>query len=205
MVLSSVEAPRVLIVGTGPSIEKVQFPSLPGVHIIAVNHAVNWLPHADSFFSMDTAPAIMRLIDRPRRAVQYYHAVPDGWQQQRRPWVRYLRRVMGMGVRGSQDRLAESPGEIHAGNSVYGALNLAYHWRPKKIAFVGLDATDTGYAYDRRKGPAWSLKHLPDLFFSAGPQLEKAGIEVVNGSLNSKVTCFIRWAPQRAIEWIAKE
>jgi len=28
---------------------------------------------------------------------------------------------------------------------------------------------------------------------------------VVNGSLNSKVTCFIRWAPQRAIEWIAKE
>lgn len=193
---------RVLIVATGPSVEGVEIPDLPGVHIIAVNDAIEWLPYADSFFSMDTTGRIPGLLARRRDGVQYCVAIPDGYTMQPYyPDVIYMRRVMGNGPRGTCWGLAEKPGEIHAGNSAYGALNMAYHWRPNKIAILGLDGTNRGHAYARNYHPAWNFFHLPKLFASACAQLST--IEVVNGSPDSKVQCFHKMTPQAAIEWIA--
>jgi hypothetical protein len=46
------------------------------------------------------------------------------------------------------------------------------------------------------------MDHLPDLFSSAIPQLLRRGTEVVNGSLQSAVTCFPRTMPAAALAWL---
>lgn len=192
----------VLIVATGPSVEGVEIPAMPNVHVIAVNDAITWLPHADSFFSMDTTGRIPALLAERRSGVQYYWAIPDGYTiAPHHQGVVCLRRVMGDGIRGICHGLAEKPGEVHAGNSAYGALNLAYHWRPQKIAMLGVDATDLGHAY-ASYDPASSLSHLPELFDSACAQLKD--IRIVNGSPKSNVTCFPRMTPDAAIKWLMR-
>lgn len=194
-------ADRVLIVATGPSVEEVRIPKLQGVHVIAVNDAIRWLPRADSWFSMDVGgPRVRELASNPEIGTRYYMAAPDS-HQERLPNVTYLRRVMGDGVRGTKHKLATLPNEIHAGNSTGGAMNLAFHMRPRKIGILGLDATDVGHAYSSHD-PAWSLGHLPELFESYLPQLKKAGIQVRNGSPRSNVTCFTRQTQQEVIEWL---
>jgi len=192
---------RILIVATGPSIEGVPFPPMPGVYIIAVNKAIEWLPHADAFFSMDPDRHVLPLLLDRRPGVVYYVALPNRYPLIDLPDVTFLRRVYGEGPRGTCYGLAEDTSKIHAGNSAYGALGVAYHMRPKKIALVGLDATDIGHAYERRN-PGWSLEHLPYLFSTAGQQLEAQGIEVVNGSPRSLVKCFHRVTPKRALSWV---
>jgi hypothetical protein len=195
-------ADRVLIVASGPSVEAVgrSLPKLQGVHVIAVNEAIKWLPHADSFFTMDPDRRMRPLLSRPRAGVRYYLAYEEKLNFKN---VTHLQRIMSVGVRGSCFGLMEQPDQISAGNSAYGALNLAYHMRPKRIAFLGLDGTDKGHAYSGTN-PGWSLKHLPELFDSTLPQLTAANIQVVNGSPGSKIESFPRMSPQEALKWIAE-
>lgn len=205
------EGLRVAIVASGPSMRGVKIPRLPGVLVIAVNGAIEWCKTADWFFSLDPSPYVRGLVSSPRPGVRYWMAVPDEYGNPRASraahrWPRlehvtYLRRLTGDGVRGSCFGLSEDPGAINTGNSAYGALGLAYHQRPERIALFGVDATQSGYAYLPGQ-PRWSLAHLPALFESAVPQL--AGIEVVNGSARSRVDCFPRVSPQAAIAWLTE-
>jgi len=116
--------------------------------------------------------------------------------------VKILKRIQGekYGRAKAPGGLSDDPTAINTGNSGFGALNLAYHMRPEKIVLLGIDANHnlprvTG-GYSR------SLDHLPELFGTACPQLKAAGIQVVNGSLISKITCFPRVSPERAMEWL---
>lgn len=202
---------RCLIVASGPSVEGVYIPDLPGVHIIAVNGAVEWLPRVDSFFSLDPGRRVQQLCRDRREGTRYYLAVPDDFgtyrakapvhRNPRIDGVTYLRRVTGDGYKGCAYGLSEDLCEINTGNSAYGALGLAYLMGATHIALLGVDATDSGYAYNHG-GPAWSLSHVPGLFATAIPQLERRGIMVVNGSSNSNVRCFPRCTPEEAIRWI---
>jgi len=184
---------------------------MPGVLVIAVNGAIEWCDAADWFFSLDPSIYVCGLVQRPRTGVKYHMAVPDTFGTRRAPLrrhqaprlvhVTYLRRLTGKGVRGARPRLSEDSGAIHTGNSAYGALGLAYHQRPARIALLGVDGTNSGYAYlPGRQGG--SLGHMPALFASAVPQL--AGIEVINGSPASRVDCFPRVSPEAALAWITE-
>lgn len=202
---------RILIVGTGPSVEGVDIPTDLPAHIIAVNGAIEWLPRADSFFSLDPSYYVRSLLQKRRDGTVYYVAVPEDYGQpdarvfsHRRPadsGVVYLRRIVGSGLRGACYGLSEEEDAIHTGNSLYGALGLAYLMRPKKIAILGLDGTQRNYAF-RRDGPRLSFEHLPDLFASALPQMQACGIEIMNGSMKSLIRCFPRCKGGGALEWL---
>ena len=101
----------------------------------------------------------------------------------------------------SKPGLAEEPSYIHTGNSAYGALGLAYHLRGAQVAFLGLDGTQAPYRV-APGAPRTSMAHLPALFASALPQLRGRGTSVVNGSPNSRVTCFPVMRPQEVLKWM---
>lgn len=213
-----VRAERVMIVASGPS-QRALAPaaiaeaSASGVHVIAINGALRWYNlAAASWFTLDPDRRTLPLMQAPRAGVVYYAAVPVDYGQSHArvayhrvapaAGVTYLRRVAGPGVLGSRTRLSEDPGAIHTGNSAWGALGVAYLMQPRLIAFLGLDGTREEYAYGAGR-PFGNFDHLPALFASALPQLAAAGIQVLNGSPASRITCFPRATPEAALAWIS--
>lgn len=191
----------VLIVASGPSSRSVSA-SLIGktsAMIVAVNGAIDWLPRADVFFTLDPSPANQERMMNRREGTSYVCAAPPDLCYLSPVVTRLERRYDPGRVLGILPTLSEDPGTINTGNSAWGALGLAYHLRPGLIVLLGVDGTQE----ERREGgKPRSLVHLPDLFASAVPQLEREGIEVINGSPDSLVTCFPRMSPTEALSYI---
>lgn len=178
---------RAVVVASGPSAQGFTPPD--GVVVIAVNGAIEWLPRADYWFTLDPSPINMERMNHPRAGVTYCAALNEPAPL----WVRRFKRVAG---RGQEPRLgtpewwlwrwsavktlSTTPGKIHTGNSAWGALGLAYHLGAERVALVGVDASGE----DRIEGgKCRNLSHLPMLFESAMPQ-----IKMVNcGHMNSMV------------------
>jgi hypothetical protein len=204
-------ADRVLIVCTGPSVENIAFPPLPGVTTIVVNGALEWHPAPDIFFSLDPSNYVRRLVRHRPARVAAYLAVPGDYgtpgarvvahRDAPERGVTYLRRSTGGGYLGACYRLSDDPRAIHTGNSAWGALGLAWHMGAARVAFLGLDGTTDRYAY-LPGCPVTSFDHLPGLFESSVPQLEARGVLVVNGSRRSCVTCFPRLEASETFGWL---
>lgn len=170
----------IIIVASGPSAKDFIPPD--GVTVIAVNGAIDWIPRADHWFTLDPSPENMRRMRNQRQGVHYWAAVlpkvnlPKGVTRLRRIdkrtktppssegpefWLWRLSCVKG---------LSKIPDAIHSGNSAWGALGLAYHLGARKVALVGVDATTEPKI---EGGPcATDLSHLPLLFASAIGQLD---------------------------------
>ena len=204
-------AERVAVVGSGPSLRDVDLRFPEGVTVIAVNAAIAHLPEPPDFwFTLDLSKANRALIADPRPGTVYYAAAHPGPEElmpsnHRRPTnvphVIWLQRIHGKHARTSRAGLSVSPTGIHAGNSGYGALNLAFLMGARRIALFGIDGGG-GYAWGKAK--PGDLHHLPWLFTSAANQLEAKGVEVVNGSPASLVRCWPRMTPQEAMAWLAR-
>jgi hypothetical protein len=154
----------------------------------------------------------------PAEGVRYFAAVSKRYGSRSRgphpdrdlrpfPHVTYLRRVESEHRADARTRmstgLSKNPNEIHTGNSAYGALGLAFHMRPTRIALLGVDGKGDGYFYDvpgEASAPG-CLTHLPRLFRSALADLQSRKVQVVNGSPDSIVACFARTTPEKAVEW----
>lgn len=201
---------NIAIVASGPSAAGLNLP--PGCKIIAVNGAIDWLPRADFWFTLDMSAENERRARRPRPGVEYVEA-SESLLPSAIPGVRRLRRVSG---RAEEPRekgtpewwfwrwscvagLSEDPSAIHTGNSAFGALGFAYHLRPHKIALFGVDGTDEEKIGG---GRTRELAHLPMLFASATAQLHNRRITVLNGSLCSRVSCFPKTLREVAERWI---
>lgn len=208
----TVRADKVAIIATGPSAYGVDFRKLSDdVYIIAVKAAVNALPRADAWITVDANDKVRRQqMTRLRAGTHYYAAVPEDYGQRnaRLVWhrktpehgIHWLRRISGgkEGVYG----LTTDRSSIHSGNSAYGALGLAFHMGAKRIAVFGVDATREPYGLGGYGRPRGELDHLPELFASSLSQLSANGIEVVFGSLHSRVLCFPRMRAADATTWI---
>jgi hypothetical protein len=198
-------AETVIIVASGPSLRAFPFYRLRGRgFVIAVNNAARAVPFANAWVTVDT----MRLGDRipARFDGTRYIAAPEefGSPDARCPCdrhipdfdVKYLRRI-------DQPTLAEDPTVLHGLNSAFGALNFAYHLRPRRIVMFGVDANRfEAYFYGHRQATRKQnrvIQDMPDVFASAVPQLEAAGIEVLNASAASSVRCFPRMDSQTAL------
>lgn len=206
-------AERVAIIATGPSLKGVDLVIPDGITVIAVNGALPHVPRADFWFTLDTSPANRALMataaSRPE-TVFYAAVFPDFGQPEAtsnylrdppEPCVHYLKRVTGTARANGKEGLSVKPTGVHAGNSAYGALGLAYLMGARRIALLGVDGNQAaGYAW--AEGRPKNLQDLPELFASAVPQLEAAGISVVNGSPRSRVNCWPRMTPQEALEWL---
>jgi hypothetical protein len=212
---------RYLIVCSGPSlgyadIERIK--ALPAsVRVIAVNGAIGHIPaRTNVWFTLDVSLENLDEMHRRRPGVQYVAALPEGVELACKPQalqerfasvpehVERLRRMEGGGVLGSLPGLSEHKHCINTGNSGYGAMGLAYHDdEAQRIAIVGLDGKAGCYFYGGR-GPRGRIDHLPALFSSAVPQLQRRGIYVVNGSPKSAIQCFPRISPAEALDWIER-
>ncbi len=111
------------------------------------------------------------------------------------PTVAYIESVDRPGL--SFDRSVIHQG----GNSGYQALNLAVHFGVKRIILLG---------YDMQNGPEGQVHHHPahpkgmnnptpgnyarwlQCYETLGPDLDRAGVDVINCSLDTALTCFPR-------------
>lgn len=211
---------NVIIVGSGPSLKDIDPQEIlrADAHVIAVNGAIDWLNSANSWFTLDPSEENIRRMSNPVDGVVYYAAVDQKSRDKIPPHVRKLQRLSNPPIKtpvvknspqywfrrwGCKEGLAETTNCINTGNSAYGALGLAYHWRPSKILLMGVDGSKhcriTGDGPSKR-----SLMHLPVLFGTAVEQLKRARIDVVNASPRSAVTCFQRMTPRRGLQWLNK-
>lgn len=202
----------VVIVCSGSSLTEIDLTKLKSksCFIITVNGAGNSIDFADAWFTLD--PWGLAGPQLPSKHTgKLYAAVPEDFgtnyarckQHRCRPPrnVTFLHRLMGSNMINDTTShklgLSEDKSCINTGNSGYGAINLAYHLRPKRIVILGMDA-GMGYFYTKEKTNR-TLNVLPQLCASAVPQLNAAGIEVINGSQISKVKCFPTMSPTEAI------
>ena len=122
---------------------------------------------------------------------------------QRITFIRRLFRTNNPDARKEQSyhyRLSEDPGCVATGNSGYSAFNLAYLLKPKNIVMLGIDG-GSGYWFTDKKINR-PLDGINELFTSSLPQIQKANINVINGSINSTVTCFPRYTVDTALSMI---
>lgn len=210
-------ARRFIIVATGPSAEALDHALLQdavdfGVQVIAVNGAIQWIPVAHHWFTLDPSPLFNRPLMRDRRpGVEYWAAVPDDYGTpqaehscHRAPaedGVTYLRRRAVPIEKGAV--ISEDPEAIISGNSAFGALQLGCLMGGTRFALIGIDGTREPYAHGTRR-PTWNFRHLPSLFRAAGPQLRARGASIINGSPHSAVECYRRCRPNEAVEWVMR-
>lgn len=193
---------KIFIVGSGPSAKDVDFSKLKQAgYCIAVNDVGRDFTNADAWFTLDPW-GLDQQLSKSFRGIPYA-AVPEAFgtksaislDHRVRPTKKfnYLLRVpqnfdISSIRRHAEWGLNEDPRCINSGNSGFGALNLAFHMRPKLIALVGIDAT-AGYYFNRSKQTR-PLNHLPPLFASATTQLQRENIKVVDCSMRGKLDCF---------------
>jgi len=202
----SAHAETVIIVASGPSLIRFPFTRLRDKgFVIAVNDAHKAVPWAHAWVTVDTIKMNTRF---PKIFNgQTYAAVPADFGQVDAkfscdrfpppPGLQCLLRV-------DQDGLDEDPKRLSGINSAFGALNFAYHMRPKRIVLFGVDAKYLNlYFYGLRRQTSQiaeeRLRRLPELFASAVPQLTDRGISVINASFASAVRCFPRMRPLEAL------
>ena len=112
----------------------------------------------------------------------------------------------------SHDKIVFSPPGVIGcgGNSGFQALNLAVQFGAKRILLIGFDMSDQFgvHWYGRSSGngrsnPAeWNFKRWRAAFCAGAVQLQNAGIEVLNASDLSVLTCFPKVSLQQALhEW----
>jgi hypothetical protein len=210
---------KVLIIGGGESLEYFDFEQLNSFNgvIITVNNVIFHLPRCDYWITVD--PMDKKL--KPQRGmrdkvegVYYYCAYPD---LEKTPWdkeyyqtvegVHYLERI----VPEDDYKLQENKSKITTGDSVYGALGLAYHMEAKEIVMLGVDGYGYGHWYDKEEpynGRFISdfkqkyLDKLPNIYKQSVCQFNKRGTRVTNGSEKSIINCFERMTPQEAYNLI---
>lgn len=218
-VVSNGNTDTVIIVCTGPSLKGFDFNRLKDKgHIIAVNDASKFVPFANSWFTLDPWGLTTTQI-HPHFAGDLYAAVPHDYgtpnaastahQVVPNRKVNYLHRIPFHTDQYNKSSdfmswgLNEDPSCINTGNSGFGALNMAYHFKPRRVVFFGLDASK-GYFFNEKVFTR-SLDHLPWIFKSALPQLMKHDIEVMNASPESKIDCFTRYTIDAALKRIEKD
>jgi hypothetical protein len=213
--LSTVGEPwwdAVAIIGCGASLTGFDFRrfNIPGIRILAVKEAVWDLPFADAVFGLDR-PWINRQADKLRelRGPEIWLA-PTGAEQgnhiasiEDAKYLR-LRRFEG---------LSDDPGIIQSGgNSGFGAVNLAYLKRAKRIVLFGFDYTEANghhyrpeqYHWYRAGQNARYWKNWGDNFRSCLPQLKRNGVEVINASPVSTVDAFPKVTIAEGLEYLSR-
>lgn len=201
---------KVIIVAGGNSLRGFNLDKLniPNVVTIAVNKAVEYF-NADYFCTIDRfTPTIVK--HYPKNCYKFI-GFKEPIFKDFHNLKRYLIHHEDV-VTKDNTLLCEQKDMIQTHNSAYGAFNLAYHVEAKKILLLGIDADHSPHFYDDLSNPViydkgtkgWenSLAKLPFLFKSALPQINKRGITVINGSIDSNIQCFNKMPILKSLEWI---
>lgn len=214
-----IKANKIVLVCSGKSLRGFDFQRInnPNYYVLTVNDSVKNCMFADAWFTLDPWGLGIKDNQWPKAPFRgkMFAAVPHdyGRRDARNPAhqvtphkdIIFLHRLMSHNYINESSEtaysltLSEDPRCVSTGNSGYGAFNIAYHLRPKKILLLGLDG-DVGYYYSdtERNRP---LTHLPKMFNSTKKQIEAANIEVVNGNPTSKIVTYPQMHIDKALEW----
>lgn len=194
---------RAVIIASGQSAKGFVPPS--GVMVIAVNGAIDWLPRADYFFTLDPSVVNLNRLRNQRIGVKYCYAYDKVLPISN---AEFYERIAGCefispkpytpqwwcnrwrGKLGLSDRV----GQINTGNSAYGALGLAYHLGAKKVALVGVDANSLSRI---EGGQPNNLSHLPLLFESAMGQVDLINCGAMQSAVPTKTI-------KDGMDWLCK-
>jgi hypothetical protein len=185
----------VAIVGAGPSLRGFYFQRLRGPwYVVAVNQKVWDLPWADACISID----IPWIKDQAQRVVAtgvpLYVAGPEHHQCPHVPGCHYLKRSRTVAFAEEADTLEMG------GTSGYAALNFVYHKRPKVMVLFGYDYSASAGDHDKPEQYPWhpeghNARYWPRWarnFTEPLPQIERAGITILNASPDSTISAFRR-------------
>lgn len=185
----------VAIVASGPSLQQEQVDKLKGkARVIAVNDSWELCPWADILYAADRAWW--------KHHGYVKHFAGERWTQQQGhiAWPQEAKDAgLEIVVSAHRPGISFDPSIIHTGkNSGYQALNLAVLFGATKILLLGIDCTildgKTHWFGDhpgrlKRNSPYDVFKQA---FTDSSIELERAGINVINCSERSALTCFKR-------------
>lgn len=169
--------------------------------VIAINDAWRLAPFADLLYAAD-GPWWLK-----------YRGVPDfageKWTQDKGEGAAEAAQRFGLHVVRSEigKSVSFDPAYIAQGyNSAFQAMNLAVHFGAVRIVFLGLDCqAEAGRTHWFGDHPPGLLKASPYPLFraafeAAAPQLREAGVEVINCSRATALTCFRRATIEEVFE-----
>jgi hypothetical protein len=198
------ERPVILVAG-GPSLrdfDLVQLASLDA-WLVGVNESIFHLPRCDCGVTVDQVYIAKRgdrlkeKIDAGMEMVVASNPMPNTIGA-----IYLLRRLT--------NKLSDNPKEIiTCGTSGYGALNVAYLKRAKKILLLGYDYSyDGSHYYDDyewhkppKRADCWNF--WARYYESTRAQLDKAKITVFNASPKSAITAFQKGGLAEGLAWVS--
>lgn len=195
------EGETAVLLAGGPSLRGFNAQCLgTGVRVITINDSWRLCPWADAFYFCDEP----WWKDQLRRNIVATDGRLHFWDLRRGPWIKggeptisdpHVRILPFSGQVG----LEKNPGMLrHGSNSGYAAINLAYHFGAKKIILLGYDMHVVGARSNWHEGdrpPAAQYQQtlarsmLP-LFDTLVAPLKEAGVEVVNATPGTALTCW---------------
>jgi len=201
------------ILGGGPSLRGFDASVLkrPGWRVLAVNDSWRLAPWLDCLYFTDESWFVDQMqrdlwsLDRTINFGQLMYtktSVNGGYSPvfKEHPQVRQLKFT-------GQEGLEKSPeGLRHGSSSCYAAMNLAYHFGVKRIVLLGMDmrvVDGRTHWHDSPRPDGYasviSLSHLPSFATLVEP-LKEAGVEVLNATKDSALTCWSEISLRALIE-----
>lgn len=194
----------IFIVGGGPSAREFDFSALAGECVLAVNSAIFNIPQAAGVVSIDRNWITDNIASLVSYRGEWFLLARVGDVL---PYAHGRQRCAHFTA---EPNLSESWTAVHTmGCSGYAALNIAYLMRPKYIGLIGFDYDGSGkHWFDnetKRKNKSETWDQWAASFDSTVPQLQAAGIEVINYSDHSKITAFPRHPHAALHEYLREE
>lgn len=186
------------IVASGPSLRKSDVEYLRGkCRVIVINDNYRLAPWADALYACDRAwweyhkPEFSGL-----KFTQHKLASPGESKRDKECAAKLgVTAIAGINNPG----LSRDPSVIHhGGNSGYQAINLAFHLGVKRILLLGFDMQHTGGKrhwfgdHPRPLNNAAGIEGWRKAFTRLADDLRGEGVEVVNCSRETALTCFPR-------------
>lgn len=162
--------------------------------VIVVNETWRLCPSADVLYAADwswwqtRAPA-------PEAFPGERWTTPTAWPKKLHSLLATLHTVETV----PGDRILDAPPFHHGYNSSFQAMQLARYWGAHRIVFLGLDMKHAGtltHWHDNHERPLANspvaLGLFAKAFTKAAPQMAAKGVEVINASRQTALTCFPR-------------
>jgi hypothetical protein len=194
------EGASIAIVASGPSTKGEKLAFLDRLPVLAIKENVDLLPNAAMVYGCDG------WFWKNRLGLPKYKGIKVSWDAGLRQQYHDIKLIE---INKHEDRiLTGKPGLVGSGgNSGFQAVNLAVQCGVKRILLVGFDMhSNRGlHWYGRNNGMGRNnpgednFKRWIAAFNVAAVQLRQLGVEVVNGSKESALSCFTKLTIERAL------
>lgn len=180
---------EIVCIAPGPSLTEEQCQTVmeAGKFTIAIGNAGRYAPYADILYHCDR-----KWWEYHRGAPYFYGDAKVSLEAVGKQYPE-IRRVLQSGRSTGYDN---APYVVTGRNSGYQAINLALHFKPKKIILLGYDMQDKDgkHNIDGDHPPGLKRRFSPEQYMpfytSLADTLEEECIAVYNCTLNTALTCF---------------